>query len=536
METVRKLQKYKVSLSAFLIFMAIFIITNVSYMTLTKNAIISEANKRLDVQAEYVRHHIVQIKESDAYVQQVVNSNMTRTMKYVEKKLGPHINTISEAQLKAFSDDLELTSLGVYSRVNVLPAKRINVSPAHMVLPLKDGLTVVPIEHDQEYFYYQSDNSDYVIQITDQSNSTPADISTRVSKHIAMLNSNPINLYNGKPLTLEFILTETTNGDYNSIENMVANGSYEIANMKDIEYVKKVTTTGLKRFFIEEVDGKSYEKYFMPLTFGGENFVLFLISDYELLEQVLYDQVIDYVYAIILSSTVFLILCYVLYRWFIYRKQQALKSVESAYKGNLDSLFQSIRAQRHDFNNHMAAVHALITMKAYDDLSKYTANLVEEATTINDILNINCPPIMGLIQAKVAHAANNRIRFKFEVQDFRDINIKHIKASELVSVLGNLIDNAFEAVLSEIGPSQIPEVKLISKTDGNSLIFTVYNNGPKVTEEIKQKIFEPEFTTKKTGTGLGLHIVGQITKKYDGSLTLDFSNEDGTQFTAKLSL
>ncbi|OME78686.1 hypothetical protein BK120_23390 [Paenibacillus sp. FSL A5-0031] len=533
MGTLRKVQKFKVSLSALLIFMFLFIITNISYLFLTKDALISEANKRLDVQAEYVRQHIGQIKESDAIIQHVENSHMTKIMQIIVKKLGTSFNHISEEKLEMIAEEFEIDLLAVYRR-DFSDGIFVNISPdLPRNLQLNEGLTVRNI-NDQSHFYYRSKMNDYVLQINSKSN-VPADVSERVSEHIAKLHNNPVNLYKGEPLTLEFILTETTNRNFTAIERMVAKGSYKFANKADIDYVKDVTSSGEKKFYVEEIQGNQYEKYFMPLEFDNGSYVLFLVSDYDLLERVTYDQVIKYVYVIILSSALFLILCYIVYRVFIYGREQVLITIESSYKGSLDSLFQSLRWQRHDFNNHMATVHALVSMKEYDDLIKYTSNLVDEATTINDILNINCPPIMGLIQAKVAYAATKKIDFSFNMLDFRDINIKHIKESEIVSVLGNLIDNAFEAVLENTN-LELSKVKVSGSTDGRTLTFNVFNNGPEISDRLRRRIFEPGFTTKKTGTGLGLQIIGQLTKKYDGELTLDYSNEEGTQFTAEFSL
>ncbi|MGO4695480.1 sensor histidine kinase [Paenibacillus sp. 2TAB26] len=534
MGTLRKAQKFKVSLSALLIFMFLFIMTNIAYLILTKDALISEANKRLDVQAEYVRQHIGQIKESDAIIQRVENSYMTSVMRNIEKKLGPSFTNINEEILEEIANEFEVDSIAVHTR-NFGDGKFVNITTESPInLELDDGLTVRNDNYGPTHFYYRSDSNDYVIQIDSKSN-IPADISKRVSEHIAQLHNNPVNLYNNEPLTLEFILTETTNDDFSAIQSMVTLGSYKFANKSDIDYVKKVTVSGKKSFYIEKNDGKKYEKYFMPLEFENGSYVLFLITDYDLLERVLYDQVIKYVYAIILSSALFLILCFIVYRVFSFGREQVLNTIESSYRGSLDSLFQSLRWQRHDFNNHMATVHALVSMKEYNDLIKYTSNLVDEATSINEILNINCPPIMGLIQAKVAYAATKKIDFTFDILDFGDINIKHIKESEIVSVLGNLIDNAFEAIL-ENKISELSKVKVSGSVDGRTLKFKVYNNGPEISAALKRKIFEPGFTTKKTGTGLGLQIIGQLTKKYDGKLTLDYSNEDGTQFTAEFSL
>ena len=97
-------------------------------------------------------------------------------------------------------------------------------------------------------------------------------------------------------------------------------------------------------------------------------------------------------------------------------------------------------------------------------------------------------------------------------------------SSALVGALSNLVANAVEAGATHI------ILRLTADEDQVSL--AVANNGPIIPEELKTKIFEPFFTSKSSGTGLGLAVVTAVTKVHQGTLTLSAWNEQfATVFT-----
>jgi signal transduction histidine kinase len=115
---------------------------------------------------------------------------------------------------------------------------------------------------------------------------------------------------------------------------------------------------------------------------------------------------------------------------------------------------------------------------------------------------------------------------------------------EIGKVFLNLLNNAFYAVherkLKELGgqsPYQ-PKVKVttkrISKQNGQSgAMITIQDNGVGIPESIQEKIFQPFFTTKPTGsgTGLGLSLSYDIVKAHGGELKVESVEGEGTEFT-----
>ncbi|MDH3651519.1 MAG: ATP-binding protein [Saprospiraceae bacterium] len=107
-------------------------------------------------------------------------------------------------------------------------------------------------------------------------------------------------------------------------------------------------------------------------------------------------------------------------------------------------------------------------------------------------------------------------------------------------VLLNLITNAFHAVDEKSKNSGAedyrPLVKISTNPKNGALTIAVIDNGPGIPDSIKDKIFQPFFTTKPTGsgTGLGLSLSYDIVKAHGGTIEVDSRKEEGTIFTISI--
>ncbi|MCL6447726.1 MAG: Spo0B domain-containing protein [Armatimonadetes bacterium] len=189
--------------------------------------------------------------------------------------------------------------------------------------------------------------------------------------------------------------------------------------------------------------------------------------------------------------------------------EQQARSME-----DIQELIQNIRAQRHDFINHLQTVYGLLQMNRPDSAQDYLADVVREARTSAQLVNLKQPEIGALIQRKVNQAAVQEISFNLSIQS--DLRAIPLRPYQLNRVLGNLIDNAFEAVMG-LEPKE-RFVKLEIGEDSDNYIIKVLNSGPGIKPEALDFIFQAGFSTKGHNRGLGLAIVREIVEQHGGTI------------------
>ena len=106
----------------------------------------------------------------------------------------------------------------------------------------------------------------------------------------------------------------------------------------------------------------------------------------------------------------------------------------------------------------------------------------------------------------------------------------NLDKTQLIRIVTNLVKNAIQATDKEENP--VIEVKVSLK--GNDIKISVSDNGKGISEEVKDLIFEPKFTTKTSGMGLGLPMIKNIIEAYEGSISFTSKEGIGTVFTVIL--
>ncbi len=137
-------------------------------------------------------------------------------------------------------------------------------------------------------------------------------------------------------------------------------------------------------------------------------------------------------------------------------------------------------------------------------------------------------------------AGPNRISVEINLELDNKLGEVVVNPEEMSRVFINLFNNAFDAMgkkqeavggKGETG-SYEPKLTVRSYQNGGNAIVEVEDNGPGIPEEIKDKILQPFFTTKKgtEGTGLGLSITNDIVKAHDGTINIKSRNGNSTIF------
>jgi two-component system NtrC family sensor kinase len=117
----------------------------------------------------------------------------------------------------------------------------------------------------------------------------------------------------------------------------------------------------------------------------------------------------------------------------------------------------------------------------------------------------------------------------------RSIGNVNVVPQDIGRVILNLITNAFFAVTEkqqQTGADYQPAVSLSTKRHDNVVLISVKDNGNGIPEQIREKIFQPFFTTKPTGqgTGLGLSLSYDIVKAHGGEIKVKTKDGEGSEF------
>lgn len=108
--------------------------------------------------------------------------------------------------------------------------------------------------------------------------------------------------------------------------------------------------------------------------------------------------------------------------------------------------------------------------------------------------------------------------------------ISKLDRTQLIRIVTNLVKNSIHAISQREPETPTIEVSVFKKKN-SSVCITVSDNGSGISEENKDKVFEPKFTTKSSGMGLGLAMVKNIVETYNGEITFISAENDGTIFT-----
>ena len=134
----------------------------------------------------------------------------------------------------------------------------------------------------------------------------------------------------------------------------------------------------------------------------------------------------------------------------------------------------------------------------------------------------------------ICNSAINRANAEIETHLNPELTLSG-DPSALQQIVMNLVTNAADA-LAESVSDRLPCITIETQGDHQGIVLTIGDNGPGIPEEIRDRVFEPLFTTKgeDRGTGLGLFVVGRIIEESGGTLQLDTRTGEGTTFTVTL--
>ncbi|MFD0673132.1 sensor histidine kinase [Cohnella sp. GCM10027633] len=208
-------------------------------------------------------------------------------------------------------------------------------------------------------------------------------------------------------------------------------------------------------------------------------------------------------------------------------RTEAIRTTQALYVDDINNMFTSVRGQRHDFLNHVQVIHTMAQMGKYEQLRAYTSNLVQETREVSDIINHTAPALAAFAQAKTTVALGYGIAFTCELPDQWNVPDSAINMLDIIKILGNLVDNAFDE--STLLPAGERSVHVSIQTTADGITLKVSNRGRPIDEKTRALIFQAGYSTKGEGhSGLGLAIIQERVRHYSGKFDVESDSTSGT--------
>ncbi|ARI76408.1 ATP-binding protein [Halobacillus mangrovi] len=191
---------------------------------------------------------------------------------------------------------------------------------------------------------------------------------------------------------------------------------------------------------------------------------------------------------------------------------------------------EDLRAQTHEYTNKMYVILGLLQLGNYDEATEMIQSEFETSQDQNRILfdQIKDDTVQAILLGKISKASEQKINFTIDEESFLDVIPAHINRSKLVTILGNIIDNAFEAVMDQ----EEKKVTFFATDVGREIVFEVSDTGPGIRESMMPYLFMRGFSTKEGDQrGFGLSNVDDIVSELGGSLEVGKSESGGTVFS-----
>jgi two-component system, CitB family, sensor kinase len=202
-------------------------------------------------------------------------------------------------------------------------------------------------------------------------------------------------------------------------------------------------------------------------------------------------------------------------------------------------LTDAMRAQSHEFSNRLHTLSGLLQLGHDEEALSFIREIAHADAALRDAITqrIRDPLVGALLLAKSAVAGERGVDLTLAEDTLLDAELRDPRA--LLTVLGNLIDNALDAARASGREPAVAEVGLRLVGDGDVLV-SVADSGAGVPPDARARIFEPGYSTKPTSgvgsRGVGLALVQRMVERRGGSVTVRDAPQGGALFEVRLPI
>lgn len=208
--------------------------------------------------------------------------------------------------------------------------------------------------------------------------------------------------------------------------------------------------------------------------------------------------------------------------------REMAKQVAHEIKNPLTPMRLSVQSFQRKFDPNDPVIHQKV--------KEYSNTLIQQIDTMSSIASAFSNFAKMPAQQKEELNVVKIVKLALEIFNEDYISFEHdedeiiakFDRTQLIRVVTNLVMNGIQAMPVDRAN---PEIKVAVTSKNNEVLITIKDNGSGIEEETKSKIFEPKFTTKTSGMGLGLAMVKNIVETFNGSINFTSQLGKGTVFT-----
>ncbi|MFC9603297.1 ATP-binding protein [Streptomyces niveus] len=197
-------------------------------------------------------------------------------------------------------------------------------------------------------------------------------------------------------------------------------------------------------------------------------------------------------------------------------------------------LIDALRAQDHEHANRMHTLMGLLELEMHDEAVEFVTEVVgvHRATAEQVTERIHDPLPAALLVGKATVAAERGVSLRISPATLLPDRL--VDPQGLVTVLGNLVDNALDAAAG----SEDPRIEVEVRAEGRTVVLRISDSGPGIPPQQRELVFTEGWTTKELPThgrrGLGLAMVRRLAERQGGSARVTESADGGAEFTVVL--
>ncbi len=193
---------------------------------------------------------------------------------------------------------------------------------------------------------------------------------------------------------------------------------------------------------------------------------------------------------------------------------------------------EGLRAQTHEYANKLYLLSGLLQLERYQDAFEFiqkesTIQLHRNRILFNQIHDSN---VQAILLGKLGRASEKKIILEIDADSYVDPLPSHIEVADIVTIIGNLIDNAFDAVAHQIERKVAFSITGL----GNDIIIEVTDNGKGITEDLLESLFSLGYSSKGENRGYGLFNVKRIVESLGGTIEVSTERNGRSIFTVYL--